>query len=121
MFTELDARLTKVEVPPEWSTVSHLAVRLHGFTRFRFDYRIMWKRKAFMFDTTAPEFGMAVYRRDGHAVNPRTPRLIAECFDPEHACSVLRMLIVAEEDRETAAQKATREVVNNIDKYFSTK
>jgi hypothetical protein len=121
MFTELDARLTKVEVPPEWSTVSHLAVRLHGFDKFRYDYRIVWKRKAFMFDATAPEFGMAVYRRDGTTGYASRPALIAECFDPEHACSVLRMLIVAEEDRETADKKATREVVNNIDKYFSTK
>ena len=122
MFTEVDSRQMKAAVPPEWSAVSHLAVRLHGFTRFRFDYRIVWKRKTFMFDTTTPEFGMAVYRRDGHAAHPMPPpRLIAECFDPEHACSVLRMLIVAEEDRETTAQKATREVVNNIDKYFSTK
>ena len=117
MFTDVDSRRVKVEVPPEWSTVSHLAVRLHGFDKFRFDYRIVWKRKTFMFDTTTPDFGMGVYRREGSSYEPRSV-LIAECFDPEHACSVLRMLIVAEEDRETDRQRKTRMAVQKIENAF---
>lgn len=118
MFTDVDSRRVGGSmVPPEWEEVHRLVKHLHGFAKFRFDYRIVWKSKTFMFDTTTPAFGMGVYGREGPAHNPM-PRLIAECFDPEHACSVLRMLIVAEEDRESDRDRRTRASVQKIEDAF---
>ena len=118
MFTDVDTRQVGGSmVPPEWEEVHRLVKHLHGFAKFRFDYRIVWKSKTFKFDTTTPAFGMGVYRREGSSYEPRSV-LIAECFDPEHACSVLRMLIVAEEDRESDRDRKTRVSVQKMYTVF---
>lgn len=118
MFTDVDTRQVGGGiVPPEWEEVHRLVKHLHGFTKFRFDHRIVWKSKTFMLNKITPVFGMGVYRREDPPSNPSS-RLIAECFDPEHACSVLRMLIVAEEDRESDRDRKTRVSVQKINNAF---
>lgn len=120
MYADVDSRTVggggAPPIPAEWEKAESLAKRLNAFTKFRYEYRIMWKRRALAFRTDMPEFGMRVIRRNFSPDSGVTT--VVECFEPEHAESVLRMLIVAEEDRETDYERSSRKALSSIEKHF---
>lgn len=112
------AETAKAELPLEWEEVEHLVKTAGRFIRFRYEYQVVWKRRALSLRTDLPEFCMEIVRWDkNRAGTKRVP--VAECFDPEHACSVLRLLIAHEEDRETEHERVVRLTVNKIDNGFN--